>query len=133
TMGFVLPVPPEASPGVRPSARPSATATASPPGSATTRPSSPSSSGAPDWPARIDITEGNHLLVLGISTPVGYQVPEIGLFRSETSGRRSRAEREILPPPWPDHFTVIGIRGSAPDGSLQVWPDGDYRLDWRTE
>ena len=141
TMGFVLPVPPEASPGVRPSARPSApatasapgSATASPPGSATTRPSSPSSSGAPDWPARIDITEGNHLLVLGISTPVGYQVPEIGLFRSETDGTSSQVETEILPTPWPDHFTVIGIRGSAPDGSLRVWPDGDYRLDWRTE
>ena len=123
---------------VRPTERPgdglgAGSATASPPGSATTRPSSPSSSGAPDWPARIDITEGNHLLVLGISTPVGYQVPEIGLFRSETDGTSSQVETEILPTPWPDHFTVIGIRGSAPDGSLRVWPDGDYRLDWRTE
>lgn len=142
TYGFALPVPPEASPAASPTTAPGrspgassiASATAGPTGSPGAAPSGSSVAvGAPAWPARIAITAGNHLLVLGISTPVGYHVPEVKLFRSAADGTSSLVETEILPSPWPDHFTVIGIRARTADGSLEVWPDGQYRLDWRTE
>ena len=95
-------------------------------------PAEPVGSGAPGTGRpRIDITSGNHLLVLGISTPVGYQVAGDRTLRVETDGASSPVETELLPTPWPDHFTVIGIRSRAPDGSLPVWPAG--RLPARLE
>jgi hypothetical protein len=126
TFGFAAPVPPVASAKPGPSVRPDRTATpsmsaAGPRGAAL------------QWPVRFDVSEGSHLLVLGINTPLGYDVSRVDLRRYTREGTLVPVGIEQLPSPWPDHFTVIGIRSRATDGHLEVWPTGRYRLDWMTD
>ncbi len=132
TFGFAVAVPPTASPRSSPPTGPGGSPTGRPMASAIP-PADPGEDGVPAWPSRVEINEGSHLLMLGISTPVGYHVPQVQLFRSDPDGGSSLIETELLPSPWPDHFTVIGIRSRAADGSLKIWPSGRYRLDWVTD
>ena len=100
TFGFAAPVPPVAS------AQPSASVG---PG----RSAGPSTSSADpigtalQWPVRFDVSEGSHLLVLGINTPLGYDVSRVDL-RRYTSGRRAR-------PGW-DRTAPIAVAGSLHGG-----------------
>lgn len=126
TFGFAAPVPPVAS------AQPSASV--GPGRSAGPSASSADPSGtALHWPVRFDVSEGSHLLVLGINTPLGYDVSRVDLRRYTREGALVPVGIEQLPSPWPDHFTVVGIRSRATDGHLEVWPTGRYRLDWITD
>jgi hypothetical protein len=126
TFGFAAPVPPVAS------ASPSASV-----GPARSAGPSTSSAGPSGttllWPLRFDVSEGSHLLVLGINTPLGYDVSRVDLRRYTAEGTLVPVGIDQLPSPWPDHFTVIGIRSRATDGHLEVWPTGRYRLDWITD
>lgn len=132
TFGFAVAVPPAASPGSSPPTGPGGSPTGRPFGSAVP-PAGAGTGDVPAWPSRVEINEGSHLLMLGISTPVGYRVPEVELYRSDPDGGSTLIETELLPTPWPDHFTAIGIRSRAADGSLEIWPSGRYRLDWVTD
>ena len=125
TFGFAAPLPPVASAKPSPSVMPSRPARSATPGQS----SLPSLS----WPVRLVMPEGSHLLVLGINTPVGYDVSKVDLRRYTAAGELSSVGIEQLPSPWPDHFTVIGIRSQAIDRHLEVWPPGRYRLDWTTD
>ena len=100
TFGFAAPVPPNAAPASSPSAGPGRSA-----GSAR-----PSSTPALSWPVRFDVSEGSHLLVLGINTPLGYRVSQVALQRYAAGDALVPVGIERLPSPWPDHFAVIGVR-----------------------
>jgi hypothetical protein len=126
TFGFAALVPPVASAKPSPSVRPDRTVN---PSMSAAGPSG----AALQWPVRFDVSEGSHLLVLGINTPLGYDVSRVDLRRFTTGGGLAPVGIEQLPSPWPDHLTVIGIRSRATDGHLEVWPAGRYRLDWTTD
>lgn len=107
-----------------PSTAPSAPAASQPPPSPV-----PSGEHLPIWPNVIDIVYGNHLLLMGISTPVGYSVDTVHLTREQADGTVEDVPVLLLPPPWPRHFTVIGIDGGlGPDRPL-IWVPGRYVLD----
>jgi hypothetical protein len=125
TFGFAAPLAPLASAKPGSSVAPSRSASSSTPG----LPSPPVLS----WPILLDMPEGDHLLVLGINTPLGYDVSNVELRRFTGPDTLAPVGIEQLPSPWPDHFTVIGIRSRATDGHLEVWPAGRYRLDWTTD
>ena len=132
TFGFAAPVPPLAS------AEPSPSAVVSRPGGSSAPSSGPTRSAQTlppllSWPVRLDMPSGDHLLVLGINTPLGYDVSQVDLRRYTAADSLTSVGIERLPSPWPDHFTVIGIRSRATDGHLEVWPPGRYRLDWTTD
>jgi hypothetical protein len=82
----------------------------------------------PDWPSALEIGPGDHLLWLGINTPLGWSVREAVLRRLGRNGASSVISTARLPSPWDDHFTVIGIPTGQED-ILAVWPNGHYRLD----
>ncbi len=82
----------------------------------------------PAWPTLFSVPDGNHLLVVGIDTPLGYQAAA-QLFRLSDSGGLDPIGIERLPSPWPGHFTVIGISRLTAGGPLVTWPGGRYRLD----
>ncbi len=133
TFGFAAPVPPVGSPDPSPTAAPSRPTRSSPPSSS---PAGSAQSSAPpflSWPVRLDMPAGSHLLVLGINTPLGYDVSQIELQQYTAAGTLEPVRIEQLPSPWPDHFSVIGIRSRATDGHLVVWPPGRYRLAWTTD
>lgn len=133
TFGFAAPVPPEAPLESPPTSGADGSPDRSPDNSASSLPPGSGPPRTPAWPARFEVPEGSHLLVLGINTPLGYKVSRIELLRSDAVGPGVPVETELLPSPWPEHFTVIGIRSRAADGALEVWPAGRYRLDWHTE
>jgi hypothetical protein len=83
----------------------------------------------PIWPGVININLGNHLLLMGISTPTDHTVNSIHLTREQADGSREDVEVLLLPPPWPSHFTVVGIDGGlGPDRPI-FWVPGHYWLD----
>jgi hypothetical protein len=100
-----------------------------PQGSPAASGSLPSTVGSPIFPDAIDIPTGNHLLLIGVSTPVGFTVEDIHLARFAADGKAETVGTVLPKSPWPDHFTVIGIDGGfGPDRPL-IWVAGRYRLD----
>src|SRR3954466_10150367 len=105
-----------------------------PPGSpgatASASPQTPTSSAdVPMWPSVIKINNGNHLLMMGISTPTDHTVNGVRLTREGADGVWADIDVLLLPPPWPNHFTVVGIDGGlGPDRPI-FWVPGHYRLD----
>jgi hypothetical protein len=92
-------------------------------------PSGPSAETAtPVWPAAIDIPTGNHMLLIGINTPLGYSLDEVGLVRIEPDGSSTNVPVQRLPSPWPSHFTVLALDNGGASTRLDFWPPGDYRL-----
>lgn len=97
-----------------------------PPGSNGPDPS-PVGSG-PDWPAEIVVGPGDHLLWIGIDTPLGWTIRDAVLQR--VSGGTLRAVPITrLPSEWDDHFAVYGIPVVASTDRLTEWPPGTYRLE----
>jgi hypothetical protein len=86
----------------------------------------------PAWPARIEIVPGNHLLVVGFNTPVGYKIGDVTLAR-EASGLLQGVHTELIPSPWPNHFTIVALQRASTDGELVTWPPGVYRLSWTVQ
>ena len=91
-------VDPTASPGDLPS--PSATPSPAPPSPAV---------GGPAWPAEIVVGPGDHLLWLGINTPLGWTIRSTDLRRIGTDGSTTNVPLTRLPSDWDDHFAVLGI------------------------
>jgi hypothetical protein len=132
TFGFVIQLSGEqgASPG--PSLNPG-------PGSSGPTRSAPPSGGpepsgaaaGPEWPARFDVPEGNHLFLIGVNTPPGFRLASHQLLlRAEDGTFTTPWPIAEFQSPWPSHFWVLGIRDplNASDARLIVWPAGDYRL-----
>jgi hypothetical protein len=131
TFGFVIQVPTAASPSPASApGQPSATAPA-PSGSANPTPvrSTAGEDSGPVWPARLEMPEGDHLLLIGINMPRGYRIASAHLARYLTDGSLVAVVIEPLRSPWPAHFAVIGVPTVSGNGLLDVWPPGRYRLD----
>jgi len=90
---------------------------------------SPSSADVPMWPSVININLGNHLLMMGISTPTDHTVNSVRLTRERPDGSWEDVDTLLLPPPWPNHFTVVGIDGGLGADRPIFWVPGHYRLD----
>jgi hypothetical protein len=121
TFGFVIQVPATPEPSLGPSPR----ATSSP----IVEASAPASSEnlGPTWPARLEVPDGDHLLLIGVNMPRGYSMSLARLNR-ETDGNPADMDLVRLKSPWPSHFAVIGLATPAGDGRLDVWPPGTYQL-----
>jgi hypothetical protein len=90
---------------------------------------SPSDPASPIWPDAIDIPLGNHLLLIGVDTPMGFSVDDIHLTKY-LADRRSKDVPIVRPPsPWPSHFTVIGVDGGYGVSRTALWAAGRYRLE----
>jgi hypothetical protein len=111
------PAGPAASPGDRPSA--SATPSASP--------RSPADDG-PAWPSEIVVGSGDHLLWLGVNTPLGWTIRAASLRQTDTDGSPADVPLTRLPSDWDDHFAVLGIPVEPGSDRLIDWPPGEYRL-----
>jgi hypothetical protein len=123
----VLPSPRATAPVTRPSA--SEIAGASPGASPDVpAPDAGPADGGPAWPSRFDVPDGTHLLLVGINMPVGFGLRSSSLDRLAGDGTWSSVELERYPPPWPEHFAVVGLPRRATDGHLEPWPGGHYRL-----
>lgn len=130
TFGFVIQVPatpaPLPSPGTSGGVVPRATiSTVGPSGSAFL----PGSDLGPSWPARLDMPDGDHLLLIGVDMPPGYSMSLDRLEQTLPDGGPTAVDVVRLKSPWPDHFAVIGMATPAGDGRLTVWPPGTYQLD----
>jgi hypothetical protein len=101
----------------------------SPPGGPSASGPTASQPAAPVWPNAIDIPLGNHLLLIGVSTPIGFKVDRIHMTRFLASGRTEVVPLLELPSPWPNHFAVIGIDGGLGANRPIFWAAGRYRLD----
>jgi hypothetical protein len=119
TFGFVIQVP-GASPAPGPSGGPVATVVT---------PSDSVDALGPAWPSRLDLPDGDHLLLIGIDMPNGYQVIASHLARSSTDGGVVAVAIERFKSPWPKHFAVLGIPTTPGQDLLDLWPPGQYRLD----
>ena len=97
TFGFAM----RADPSAGPSADP---ATSSPPAPT-------SAADIPAWPAGIDLPVGNHLLLIGINTPLDYHVRTARLTRLGPDAAGTVVPLIRPTSPWPLHFTVIGVDG----------------------
>ena len=84
---------------------------------------------APVWPAAIDIPLGNHLLLIGVNTPIGFSVDRIQLVRNEADSTSTQVAVKRLPSPWPSHLTVIAIDTGKTTARTDFWSPGDYRLE----
>src|SRR4051794_1336489 len=73
------------------------------------RSSSAPSANVPMWPSVIKINVGNHLLLMGISTPTDHAVNSVRLTRQRADGGWEDIPVMLPPAPWPNHFTVVGI------------------------
>jgi hypothetical protein len=94
-------------------------------------PTPPAKPGAqePNWPATITITDGNHLGLIGVNTPLGYKVTSIGIARVRPDGADQPLQVVTPESQWPDHFTVIGLAEGTGHETIENWPAGQYRLD----
>ena len=110
---------PEPSPSRSPG--PSGTAPSSKPGST-------EAARGPDWPPIIEVGPGDHLLWLGVDTPLGWTIRTSTLARIGPDGRPVNVPITRLPSDWDDHFAVLGIPVVGRADRLTDWPRGDYRL-----
>ncbi|TAK01340.1 MAG: hypothetical protein EPO36_06225 [Chloroflexota bacterium] len=84
---------------------------------------------AAGWPASIVIGPGDHLLWLGLDTPLEWTVREVLVWRrNEDSGRVSVPVVELASQ-WGPHFTIIGIPVAPGSDRLAIWPMGTYDLE----
>jgi hypothetical protein len=114
---------PPGAPPTRPSPAPGATASPSPP---------PDPSVAvigPDWPAEVVVGPGDHLVWLGVDTPLGWTIRDTVLRRLGSDGSLTNMPLTRLPSDWDDHFAVLGIPVDASSERLTDWQPGTYRLD----
>jgi hypothetical protein len=81
-----------------------------------------------EWPARIEVGEQDHLLWLGIDTPLGFKLETATLRRANADGTSTIVDTRFIPSPWPSHFSVVALPRGTTDTTLTVWPAGDYRL-----
>jgi hypothetical protein len=88
-----------------------------------------SSRDLPIWPNVIDVVLGNHLLLMGISTPTDYSVDSVHITRERADGTWEEVPILLLPPPWPRHFKVVGIDGGFGPARPIFWVPGHYQLD----
>lgn len=101
--------------------------------STSSEPASPGASGGPSagqpiWPARINLTAGGHLSMVGINTPLGFTITWIWVSRLEEDGAETPIAIVYAPSRWPEHFTVIGMDDGNQE-PRESWPPGRYRLD----
>jgi len=116
---------PSASPDGSPSAGPG-----SPPPAATPPPTV-ADAADPVWPARITISSGSHLSLVGVNTPLEYDLAQATLARRDPSGGLTSVPLIRPPSPWPVHFTILAIDdGNGRDPKVS-WPPGMYVLDLR--
>ena len=136
TLGFVSQIPDGApaaasvSPSGGPSAAPGASAGSAPSavGPSQPVPTTPDD-GGPTWPARFDVPDRSHLLLVGIDMPRGFAVESATLERLAANGSLVAVPVERFPSPWPAQFAVVGLPPRANDRHLEVWSPGHYRLN----
>jgi hypothetical protein len=115
------------------SAGPDASPDASPLGSPAGE-STPLPSGRPDAPALpsdvIDLGPTDHLVALGINTPLDARIELVSLWRVEAGGLPEPIGIVLLPTLWESrHFIVIAPEDPAAPGQATGWEPGVYRLD----
>ena len=111
-----------------PPSAPGASASPARPVASPAKTAAPASDG-PHWPATITIAEGNNLGLIGINTPLGYEIASVAIVRMNADG--SEQPLDVVKPQsqWPSHFTVIGIADDTGREAVENWPAGQYRLD----
>jgi hypothetical protein len=128
TFGFVIQVPatpaPLPSPGAGKGVQATPATLSAPSGSAFL----PGSDLGPSWPARLEMPDGDHLLLIGLDMPRGYSMTLARLDRAAADGSRTGVDLVRLKSPWPSHFAVVGMATPVGDGRLDVWPPGTYEL-----
>ncbi len=131
TFGFVIQVPATPAPSAG-----SSTTPALGPGPRPSVLSGPSGSGVlpgsdlgPSWPARLEMPDGDHLLLIGVDMPRGYSMSLARLDLALADGGQAAVDLVRLKSPWPSHFAVVGMAAPAGDGRLDVWPPGTYELN----
>jgi hypothetical protein len=115
TFGFAMHAEPSTAPDT--SGRPASPSTTAPPDAS-----------VPDWPDAIDIPIGNHLLLIGVSTPRRYQVQAITLTRQTADGAIVDVPTVRPTSPWPTHFTVIAVDSGLGADRPAFWVPGIYEL-----
>ena len=89
---------------------------------------SPGASVEPGWPAVVTIGPGDHLLWLGLDTPVAFTVRSTEIWRLDPDGTRSSVAVARLPSAWGPYFAVIGIPIYPGSQRLTIWPQGTYEV-----
>lgn len=102
----------------------------SPPAGGPSRgPTSLDETAGPIWPEAIDVPHGNHLLLIGVNTPVGFSLDDVRLTRNLADGRVEVVPIVRPPSPWPSHFNVIAVDDGYGTSRTAFWTPGLYRLD----
>ena len=108
-----------------PSAAPAATASPAP--ASTTAPS-----GEPAGDV-VDLGPADHLVALGINTPLDARISTVRLLRTDTRGGPMEVPVVRLPTLWESsHFVVIAPEDAAEPGQPAPWSSGIYRLELTT-
>ena len=81
------------------------------------------------WPREVRVPGASILHVLGLSHPASATVDVVALLRFRDDGTTEAVPFLLGPSPWPDHFLIVGVAADAPQGGMQPWPPGHYRLD----
>jgi hypothetical protein len=84
---------------------------------------------ATGWPEVVTIGPGDHLLWLGINTPIEVIVREARVWREDASGLRTEVPIVRLPSIWGPHFTIVGIPAAAGSERLAIWAQGRYDVE----
>jgi hypothetical protein len=107
---------------------PAPTGTGSP---APTEGAGPGATSAPatGWPEVVTIGPGDHLLWLGINTPIEWTVGEATVWREALGEPRTEVPVVRLPSSWGPHFTILGIPAAAGSDRLAIWPQGSYDVE----
>jgi hypothetical protein len=102
-----------------------ATGSPAPTGAATGGPSGTEA----DWPAVVTIGPGDHLLWLGINTPIEWSARKATVWRETAGSPRTAVPVVRLPSSWGPNFIVIGIPVAAGSERLTIWPQGSYVVE----
>jgi hypothetical protein len=110
---------------------PSATGVPGPGPGATSGPEPTTAAPDPAAALVVDLGPADHLVALGINTPLDVRVAEIFLWMQQGEGCCSEPVRIVrLPTLWDSrHFLVIGIEDPERPGDTGPWPPAEYRLD----
>ena len=105
-------------------------ASAGPP-SATRDPAPTSAPTEPGAALVVDLGPADHLIALGINTPIDVRVAEISLWMQRGVNCCDQPVAIVrLPTLWDSrHFLVIGIADPERPGNTGPWPPAEYRLD----
>jgi hypothetical protein len=87
-----------------------------------------SDTAGPVWPDEIDIPIGNHLLLIGVSTPRGYPVQAITLTRQATDGPAQDMPTVRPPSQWSTPFPVMAVDSGLGADRPAFWVPGIYEL-----